>query len=133
MHTEKLLHKELTYKIIGILYKVHKNLGCGFTEKIYRCAIEIELDKENISYETEKEFEVNYNGHKIGRFRLDLVIDDKVIVELKAVERLPKVFREQLISQLKASPYEIGLLVNFGTPKLQFIRLARSKTRHKSV
>jgi GxxExxY protein len=128
MQTDKLLHKELTYKIIGILYKVHKNLGCGFTEKIYQRAIEIELNNENISYETEKEFEVNYNGHKIGRFRLDMVIDNKVILELKATERLPKIFREQLISQLKASPYEVGLLVNFGTPKLQYMRLVRSKS-----
>lgn len=127
MQTDKLLHKDLTYKIIGVLYKVHKNLGCGFSEKIYQRAIEIELKKGNIPYVTEKEFEVNYNGQKIGHFRLDLVIDNRVIVELKAVERLPKVFREQLISQLKASPYEIGLLVNFGLPKLQYVRLARSK------
>jgi GxxExxY protein len=68
-----------------------------------------------------------YDGEKIGRFRLDLVIDGKVIVELKAVERLSKVFREQLISQLKASPYEVGLLVNFGMPKLEYIKIARSK------
>lgn len=132
MQTDKLLHKELTYKIIGILYKVHKNLGCGFIEKIYQRAIEIELEKEDIPFETEREFEVDYNGHKIGRFRADLVIDNKVIVELKAVERLPKVFREQLISQLKASPYEVGLLVNFGTPRLQYMRLVRSKSSDNS-
>ena len=128
MQTDKLLHKELTYKIIGILYKVHSNLGCGFTERIYQRAIEIELKNENIPYETEKEIEVKYNDQMIGRIRLDLVINNKVIVELKAVERLPKVFREQLISQLKASPYEVGLLVNFGTPKLQYVRLVRSKS-----
>ncbi len=109
------------------VYKVHKKLGCGFPEKIYQRAIEIELKTENIPYEIEKEFEVRYDSEKIGRFRLDLVIDGKVIVELKAVERLPKVFRGQLISQLKASHYEVGLLVNFGTPKLEYIRIARSK------
>ncbi len=128
MQTDKLLHRELTYKIIGILFKVHKSLGCGFPEKIYQRAIEMELKKENISYVTQKEFKVKYEGEEIGRFRLDLVIDNKVIVELKAVERLPKVFREQLISQLKAAPYEIGLLVNFGTPKLEYIRIVRSKS-----
>lgn len=63
MQTDKLLHKELTYKIIGILYKVHSNLGCGFTERIYQRAIEIELKNENIAYESEKEFEVEYDGH----------------------------------------------------------------------
>ena len=132
MQTDNLLYKDLTYKIIGILFKVHKKLGCGFTEKIYQHAIEIEFKKEDIHYEIEKEFAVDYDGQKIGRFRLDLIIDNKVIVELKAVERLPKVFREQLISQLKASPYEVGLLVNFGTPKLQYIRIARSKSPHPS-
>lgn len=128
MQRDKLLHKELTYKIIGILYKVHTDLGCGFPEKIYQRSIEIELKKRNIPYETEKQFEVRYDGVKVGYFRPDLVIDDKVIVELKAVERLPKVFREQLISQLKASPHEVGLLVNFGAPKLEYIRIARKKT-----
>lgn len=64
----------------------------------------------------------------IGRFRLDIVIDNKVIVELKAVGHLPKVFRAQLISQLKASPYEVGLLANYGAPKLEYIRIARRKS-----
>jgi GxxExxY protein len=128
MQADKLIHKELTYRIIGILYKVHKKLGCGFPEKIYQRAIEIELKTEDIPYEIEKEFEVKYDSKIIGRFRLDLVIGDKIIVELKSVERLPKVFREQLISQLKASPYEVGLLVNFGSPKLEYVRIARSKS-----
>lgn len=128
MHADKLLHKDLTYKIIGILYKVHTDLGCGFTEKIYQRAIGIELEKENLSYESEKEFEVKYEGQVVGRYRLDLVIEDKVIVELKAVERMPKIYQEQLISQLKASPYEVGLLVNFGTPKLKYMRFVRSKS-----
>lgn len=133
MQTDNLFHRELTYKIIGILFKVHKNLGCGFTEKIYQRAIELELKKENLSYEFEKEIQIKYDGQVIGKHRLDLVIEDKIIIELKSVERLPKAFREQLISQLKASPYEVGLLVNFGTPRLEYIRIARSKNRHKSV
>lgn len=133
MQTDVLLHKELTYKIIGILFKVHKNLGCGFTEKIYQRAIELELKKEKLSYEIEKEIQIKYDGQVVGKHRLDLVVENKVIIELKSVERLPKVFREQLISQLKASPYEVGLLVNFGTPKLEYIRIVRSKDRSKSV
>lgn len=128
MQTDKLLHRRLTYKIIGIFYKVHSALGCGFPEKVYQRAIEIELEKENIPYKTQKEFKVKYNDKEIGRFKLDLIIDDKVIVELKAVERLPKVYREQLISQLKASPYEVGLLANFGAPRLEYVRIVRSKS-----
>lgn len=128
MQTDKLLHRQLTYKIIGIFYKVHSALGCGFPEKVYQRAIEMELEKEGILYKTQKEFKVKYDGKDIGRFRLDLIIDEKVIVELKAIERLPKVYREQLISQLKASPYEAGLLANFGAPKLEYVRIVRTKT-----
>lgn len=128
MQTDKLLHRQLTYKIIGIFYKVHSALGCGFPEKVYQQAIEMELEKEAVLYKTQKEFKVKYDGKDIGRFRLDLIIDEKVIVELKAIERLPKVYREQLISQLKASPYEVGLLANFGAPKLEYVRIVRTKT-----
>lgn len=63
MQTDKLIHKELTYKIIGILIKVHKNLGCGFPEKIYQRAVELELKSEGIPYEMEKELDVKYNGN----------------------------------------------------------------------
>jgi GxxExxY protein len=119
---DKLLHKELTYKIIGILYKVHSNLGCGFTERIYQRAIEVELEKVGMLFEVEKEIDIVYDGQKIGKYRLDIVVENKVILELKATDRLPKIFREQLISQLRASPYEVGLLVNFGTPKLYYAR-----------
>lgn len=69
-----------------------------------------------------------YSGVEAGIFRLDMIIDGKVIIEIKAVERLPKIFKEQLISQLKAAPYELGLLVNFGAPKLEYIRVIRSKS-----
>lgn len=128
MHTDKLLHKELTYQMIGILYKVHTNLGCGFTEKIYQRAIEIELEKAGMQFETETEIDVLYDNKKIGKYRLDMVVENKVIIELKATNRLPKVFREQVISQLKASPYEVGLLVNFGAPRLYYMRFARKQS-----
>ncbi len=75
---DKLLYRELTYKIMGIFYKVHTVLGCGFPEKVYQKAIEIELNKENISYETEKLFKVVYCQEAVGSFRLDMVVDGKV-------------------------------------------------------
>jgi GxxExxY protein len=124
----KLIYEDLTYKIIGILFKVHTALGCGFPEKVYQRAIELELEKEKIPFQREQTFSVKYEDKDIGSFRLDLIIDKKLIIELKAVERLPKVFREQLISQLKASPYQVGLLANFGTPKLEYIRITRIKS-----
>ncbi len=97
MHTDKLLHKELTYKIIGMLYKVHRSIGCGFPERIYQRAIEIELKKAGILFEMEKEIEIVYDGQNIGKHRLDIVVENKVILELKATDRLPKIFREQFL------------------------------------
>lgn len=127
MQTDKLKYKDLSYKVIGIMYKVHSALGCGFSEKIYQKAIELELTKQGIPYETEKTLKVVYDGVTIGMYRLDLLIDQKIIIELKAVEKLAKIFKEQLISQLKASPFEVGLLVNFGSPKLEYLRIYRAK------
>lgn len=122
---EKLIHSDLTYKIIGLLFKVHTQLGCGFPERIYQRALELEFQNEGIEYKTEKEIKVIYNKKIVGSFRLDLVIEEKVIIEIKAVEYFPKVAKEQLVSYLKATPYEVGLLANFGTPKLEYIRMAR--------
>lgn len=127
MPKSELLYQELSYKIIGLFYKVHKKLGCGFPEKVYQGALEVELKKEKIPFEREKEFNVIYEDQIMGRFRLDMIIDNKIVIELKALERMPKVFREQLISYLKATPYELGFLVNFGTPKVEYVRIIRSK------
>jgi len=123
--SDKLIHSDLTYKVIGIMFKIHTQLGCGFPERIYQRALELEFQKEGIKFEIEKEIKVVYDKKIIGSFRLDLVIEDKVILEIKALEYLPKVAKEQLITYLKATPYEVGLLANFGTPKLEYIRMAR--------
>ena len=122
---EKLIHSDLTYKIIGLLFKIHTELGCGFPEKIYQRAIELELQRAGLDYKREKEVKLKYSDNIIGAFRLDLVVDEKVIIEIKALEYLPKVSKEQLISYLKATPYEVGILANFGTSKLEYIRMAR--------
>ena len=128
MEKDKLLYKELTYKIIGVCFKVHSELGCGFPEKIYHKSIIIELEKEGINYSTEKLIKVKYSNKEVGTFRLDLAVDEKVIVELKAVEFMPKIFKEKLLSYLKATPYQVGLLINFGRPKLEYERIARIKS-----
>jgi GxxExxY protein len=105
----------LTAKIIEACYKVHRKLGPGFVERIYANALKIVFDKIKIRYETEKEFSVKYENQYIGKFRVDFLIADKVIVEIKSVEGImPKIFESQVISYLKASGLKVGLLVNFG-------------------
>ena len=114
----------LTAKIIAACYQVHRALGPGFIERIYLNALKIALKKMGLEYEEEKEFSVSYNGEKVGKFRSDLVVENKVIVELKAIEgRMPKIFESQVISYLKASGYKVGLLINFGNRSCQIRRL----------
>ena len=117
----------LTDKIIGACYKVHNELGPGFVERIYLNALKIALKELNLSYETEKEFPVYFQSKAIGKFRADLVVENRVIVELKALEgRLPKIFESQVISYLKASKLKVGLLINFGSRFCKIRRLMLS-------
>ena len=113
----------LTEKIINCCFKVHNELGPGFKERIYHNALKLFLDEEGLKYETEKAFEVNVKGERVGSFKLDLIIEDKVIVELKAVTGyIPEVFKYQLLSYLKVSGLHIGLLINFGNKSCQVKR-----------
>jgi len=117
----------LTKKIIGACYEVHNKLGPGFVEKIYLNALKIALKKENIDYVSEKEFSVSFDNEKVGKFRVDLLVKSKVIVELKSIEgSLPKIFESQVISYLKTSGLRVGLLVNFGNRKCIIRRLVIS-------
>jgi GxxExxY protein len=110
-------HEELTERIIGCIATVHQTLGPGFAEKVYRNALVLELGEAELKVEVEKEVVVRYRGEDVGRHRLDLVVEGKVLVELKAVTELVAVHYEQLRSYLRATRFEIGLLVNFGTER----------------
>ena len=117
----------LTRKIIAVCYEVHNKLGPGFVEKIYLGALKIALQKADIKYTPEKEFWVRFDNEKVGKFRVDLLIENRVIVELKSLEDpFPKVFESQVISYLKASGLRVGLLVNFGNEKCVVRRLVIS-------
>ncbi len=114
----------LTEKIIGCCFKVHNELGPGFSEKIYHNALRLALKQEGLKYQTEKVFKVLYQGISIGNFMADLVVENKIIVELKALTgNIPNIFESQLLSYLKASGLKIGLLVNFGNRRCQIKRL----------
>jgi GxxExxY protein len=105
----------LTEKIIACCFKVHNELGPGFAEKIYHKALMIAFEDAGLTYEAEKTFKVFFQDKKVGSFRLDLLVEGKVIVELKALTgNVPEVFRYQVLSYLKASGLHVGLLINFG-------------------
>ena len=114
----------LTEQIIGCCFKVHKELGPGFPEKIYHKALIISLKGKNLEYNSEEIVDVLYNKKKVGNFRVDLIVQSKVIVELKALTgNIPAIFEYQLISYLRASGLKVGLLVNFGNKSCQIKRV----------
>lgn len=114
----------LTGKIIEACFYVHTKLGPGFVERIYMNALKIALEELKLQFITEKEFIVKYDEKPVGKFGADLLIENKVIVELKAVEgKMPRIFESQVISYLKASDIKVGLLVNFGNRSCEVRRL----------
>ena len=107
-------HKRLTAKIIDCAYKVHRELGFGFLESVYQNALMIELLKSGLQAEREKKVLVSYEGQVIGDFIADIVVEEKVILELKAVKQVHPVHETQLVNYLKATNMEVGLIINFG-------------------
>lgn len=116
-------HEALTNQIIACIVKVHRTLGPGFVEVIYRRALVIELRRCGLEVEVEKEVAVYYEGELVGTHRLDLVVNRTVVLELKAVCELAAAHYEQLRSYLRASNLDVGLLVNFGKERSDFRRV----------
>jgi len=112
------IYKDLTYKIIGCLYDVHKELGAVHKEIIYHKALTLELKDKNISFIEEKAIDVTYKGKKIGLYRPDFIIDDKVILEIKVVPAITKAMQDQVYYYVRGTKYKLVLLANFGTTKL---------------
>lgn len=118
----ELLYEKLTYKIRRALFNVYNNLGYGHKETVYQKALAKEFKDMNLPYQKESILKVKHKGETVGTYRPDFVIDNKVIIELKAVEFIPKSFENQLLHYLKSTKYNLGLLVNFGSPKLTIKR-----------
>ena len=115
----------LSEKIIGYCFKIHNELGPGFPEKIYHNAFIVLLKDENVNFETEKEFDVYFHEKRVGRFKCDLIIENKLLVEFKSVEGyMPKLFTHQVLSYLKATKLKTGLLINFGNKSCDIKRLS---------
>jgi GxxExxY protein len=117
-----LVHKELTYAIIGAAMEVHRILGPGFLESVYQTALAHELTLRGIAFQEQVKLCVAYKEIIAGEFRSDFLVEEKVIVELKATKGLVEIDEAQLINYLKATGHRVGLLLNFGTSSLQHIR-----------
>ena len=114
-------YKELTEKIIGIFYRVYNNLGYGFLEKVYENAMMIEFKRDDVSAVFQYPIKVFYEGEVVGEYFTDILVDDKIIVEIKAVRSIAIENEAQLLNYLKATDKEVGLLLNFG-PKPEIKR-----------
>lgn len=121
---DRLTHHELTHRIIGGVYGVYHDLGCGLLESVYSRALSVRLDRLGISVRREVPFTVMFDGVEVGLYRADLVCDDTVLVEVKAGELLPPKAFEQTLNYLRLSKLPVALLVHFG-PRLSFQRLVR--------
>ena len=111
--------ESLTYAIIGAAIEVHRCLRSGHMESVYETALCIELDNLGLAYERQKVLTVNYKGHQIGTFVADLIVENRVIVELKAVRQLAAVHEAQLIGYLRLANLRVGLLINFNVAVLK--------------
>jgi GxxExxY protein len=114
---------DLTHKIIGCAMQVHRVLGNGFQEVIYQRALAIEMQKQGLAFEREMEMTIFYDGFDIGTRRVDFFVEEKVMVELKAIERLEDVHKAQAINYCEAYNIADGLLINFGGKSLDFKRV----------
>ena len=120
-----MIEDKLTHKIIGCAMNVHSSLGNGFQEVIYQRALAIELDEAGIRFVRELEMPIHYKGHDIGTRRVDFLVEDHIMVELKALLKLENVHLAQGLNYLNAYNLYVGLLINFGATRLEFKRLFR--------
>jgi GxxExxY protein len=127
-----MLYEELTRKIIGCAMEVHKELGNGFQEVIYQRALEIEMAATNLSFRREMEMDIYYRNRYVGKRRVDFFVEDKIMVELKAVIKLEDVHLNQAMNYCEAYHMEIGLLINFGARSLEFKRVHNNKKLKKA-
>jgi GxxExxY protein len=125
-------HSEVTKKIIGCAMKVHGTLGSGFLESVYQNALALELRKAGMKVECEKRIQVTYDGVVVGDFVADMLVNDHVLIENKAVQVLATAHEVQLVNYLTATGIDIGLLLNFGAERLEFKRKTRIYCPKKS-
>ncbi len=119
-----LLYKEDTYKVIGICMEVHNQLGKGFNEVVYSDALEIEFIDNDIKYSKEQKFNINYKGNFLPhKYRADFIINDKIVLEIKAIQCLTSSHIKQTLNYLAVSKLKLGLLINFGEDSLKYKRV----------
>ena len=122
-----LLYEEITSVIIGKSYEVMNELGAGFLESVYHKSLFLALQQEGFRVQFEHPLPVLFRGHNVGKFKVDLVVEEKIVVEIKAVDKIIGEHKAQVINYLSASELPVGLIINFGKQKVQTSRLEHPK------
>ncbi len=117
------MDNELSQRVIGCAFEVSNTLGAGFLESVYEKALCVELAKKGIAFDSQKPVVVKYKDVLVGDYITDIIVEDSLLLELKAVSVMPAVYKAQLMNYLKATGLSFGLLLNFGTPKLGIKRM----------
>jgi len=126
---EKFLYKDLSYKIIGCFYEVYNELGPAHKENIYYEALKVTFSEKRIGYKENKRIKIKFKNKEIGVYEPDFIIEDKIIIEIKSVLNMPKVFERQLYYYLRGSDYKVGYLVNFGNENIDIRRRVYESAR----
>ena len=124
----ELTNRDLSGRVIEAAIRVHQILGPGFLESVYESALCVELERRGISFERQKVVSLQYEGHRIGEHRLDLLVEKVLLVELKAVREIENIFFAVGRSQMKAAGLESGLILNFGSMPLGIKRIGRERS-----
>lgn len=127
---EEPLYKELAYRTVGVFYQVYNELGPGYKESVYQKALAREFSLQGLVCEEGKRLAISYKGYEVGIYIPDFIIEDKIIIEIKAVPEMPPVFEKQLYYYLKGTKYKLGYLVNFGGGELDVKRRIFDKARN---
>ena len=123
----EILYKDESYKIMGAMFEVYKEMGCGFLEPVYQECVEFELTDQGVPFVPQVELSLRYKHHQLkSKYIPDAICYEKIVVELKAVKQINDEFRAQVHNYLKATGYRLGLIVNFGHyPKVEYERIVR--------
>ena len=123
--------EEITETVIGAAYRVSNELGVGFLERVYENALALELRESGLQAQQQKPVQVAYRGTIVGDYVVDLLVEDKVVLELKHAKGISEAHLAQCLNYLKATGYELALVINFGNPRVQVKRVIRSNEHHQ--
>lgn len=118
-----MIYKDLSYQLMGVLFKVHSELGNKYHERYYQRAIALAFKKAELHFKEQVEVDLKYDGEKIGKYRLDFIVDDKIVLELKAEPFISKAHVQQVLAYLKAYKLQLGIIANFRTERLTYRRV----------